>query len=235
MKGLLPLFRSFVVHVSEASRARWRRGSPALPSARFGAKVVRTVDGDTLKVCDEKGVFHDVRLLSVDTPETHYLGSSQGPWAESAAARLSELLPSGSDVEIETDEQQCDAYGRVLGYVHARGKLVNRQLLQEGLAATYIVAPNLRHARDLCEVARRSFVARRGMFGDSSVLLPYEFRWSKRGSAHAKRVGSLSRGEVFPLSQRERVPCWDRVFFFDVRDIRSPFVPVLGEPRGTGE
>ncbi|WP_437741350.1 thermonuclease family protein [Sorangium sp. So ce302] len=233
MAGLLPEFRRFIDYVSLVSRRRGLRRE--LPGDRFLAEVVRTVDGDTLRVRDEHGVIHPVRMLSIDTPETHFLGASQGYWAELAAERLSELLPDGAEVEIQTDEQPFDAYGRVLGYVLSRGRLINRQMLEEGLATTYIVAPNLRHARELSEAARRSFAERRGMFGDASVLLPYEFRWRMRGQSSAKLVGSLSRGEVVDLAERERVPVWDRVFFFDAKDVKAPFFrvePERGEQGG---
>ncbi|WP_437597899.1 thermonuclease family protein [Sorangium sp. So ce590] len=177
---------------------------------------------------------HPIRMLSIDTPETHFLGASQGRWAEAASARLAELLPEGAEVEIQTDEQPFDAYGRVLAHVLSGGRLINQQLLEEGLAITYIVAPNLRHAQELSEAARRSFTERRGMFSDTSLLLPYEFRWSMRGQSSAKLVGSLSKGEVFALSERERVPCWDRVFFFDVRDVKEPFFRMATERRPRG-
>ncbi|WP_437673025.1 thermonuclease family protein [Sorangium sp. So ce131] len=224
MTGLLPVYRRFIDYVSLVAGRRRLRSAPELSGDSFRGQVVKVVDGDTIRVRDEIGVLRGVRLLSIDTPETHFLGASQGRWAEAAAARLSELLPVGAEVEIQTDVQKFDSYGRVLGFVLSGGQLVNRQLLEEGLAATYIVAPNLRHARDFCEVARRSFTEKRGFFSDPSVQLPYEFRWSLRGRSHARLVGSLSRGQVFELSERDQVPCWDRVFFFDVRDVRAPFV-----------
>ena len=79
----------------------------------------------------------------------------------------------------------------------------------------------------------RAVGERRGMFGDPSVLLPYEFRWRMRGRSSAKLVGSLSRGEVYDLAERERVPIWDRVFFFDARDVRAPFFRATGERHGS--
>jgi micrococcal nuclease len=234
MKGLLPGFRRLIGYLSEVAQRRRLRRAPDLPGDRFRGQITRVVDGDTLQLHDEGGVRRHVRLLSIDTPETHFFGRSQGRWAEVAAARLRELLPVGCEVEIQVDEQRFDSYGRVLGHVHAGGQLINLQMIEEGLAAPYIVAPNLRHARDFSEAARRSFTERRGMFSDPSVLLPYEFRWSIRGGAHARAVGSLSRGEVFDLSEREQVPFWDRVFFFDVRDIRPPFVRVAAEGHAPG-
>lgn len=238
MKRLLPVFRRFIDSVSFGPRRRRRgRRGRALDSSIdvLRGKVVETVDGDTLRIRDARGGIHTVRLLSIDTPELHYLGVSQGRWAEAAAARLAELLPVGSDVEVRTDEQKYDMYGRVLGYVHSGGRLINRLLLEEGLAVTYIVAPNLMHAADFSAVVRRSIAERRGMFGDGSVLLPYEFRWSRRRTPHARFVGSLSRRVVISLSERARVPIWDRVFFFDVREVKPPFTLAGGEvPREGG-
>ncbi|MGK3985642.1 thermonuclease family protein [Sorangium sp. So ce136] len=235
MTGLLPGFRRFIGYVSLVSRRGRFRQPPDLPGDRFRAEVVKVVDGDTLHVRDERGVTHSIRMLSIDTPETHFLGTSQGHWAEAAAARLAELVPDGAEVEIETDEQPFDAYGRVLGYVLSGGQLINRVLLEEGLAITYIIAPNLRHAQELSAAARESCTAKRGMFSDPSVMLPYEYRWSMRGQSSAKLVGSLSSGEVFALSERERIPCWDRVFFFNARDVRDPFVRVAAEGRARGD
>lgn len=238
MKRLLPVFRRFIDYVSWGLRRRRRdRLCRALGSSNgvLRGKVVKTVDGDTLQIRDAQGEIHAVRLLSIDTPERHYLGASQGRWAEAATARLAELLPVGSDVEVRTDEQKCDMYGRVLGYVYSGGQLINRLLLEEGLAVTYIVAPNLMHAADFSAVVRRSIAEQRGMFGDESVLLPYEFRWSRRRATHARLVGSLSRGEVVALSERARIPVWDRVFFFDVRDVKPPFTFAGGEVPRRGD
>jgi micrococcal nuclease len=237
MKRLLPVFRRFIDYVSFGPRRRRRVRGRAHDSSIdvLRGEVVKTVDGDTLQIRDARGFIYDIRLLSIDTPELHYHGVSQGRWAEAAAARLAELLPVGCDVEVRTDEQKFDMYGRVLGYVYSGDLLVNRCLLEEGLAVTYIVAPNLLYAADFSSVVQRSIAERRGMFGDGTVLLPYEFRWSRRRATHARLVGSLSRCEVISLSDRARVPVWDRVFFFDVRDVKPPFALADGAARQDGD
>ncbi len=51
------------------------------------ARVTRAVDGDTVRVMVGK-LEYSVRMLSIDTPETKYLGKSQGYWGEQASARL---------------------------------------------------------------------------------------------------------------------------------------------------
>ncbi len=53
MAGLLPEFRRFIDYVSLVSRRRGLRRE--LPGDSFVAEVVRTVDGDTLRVRDERG------------------------------------------------------------------------------------------------------------------------------------------------------------------------------------
>src|SRR5688572_11270331 len=73
------------------------------------AKVTKVSDGDTIRVANGSTSFA-VRFLSIDTPETHYEGQSQGVWAERAAQRLAQLLPVGTQVELQLDVEKCDGY-----------------------------------------------------------------------------------------------------------------------------
>ena len=47
----------------------------------FDAKVLRIVDGDTIVVRSDDGARLRIRLINIDTPESHYKGSGQEPWA----------------------------------------------------------------------------------------------------------------------------------------------------------
>ena len=114
--------------------------SPALTG-----KVVRIYDGDTIKV-ENVG---KVRLIGIDTPEfessdrdQYYL--RQGI-SETTLRRISsesrEYLSRNIDGEIvvlTTDRETHDRHGRLLAYVHLPdGRLLNRTLLEEGLAVVY--------------------------------------------------------------------------------------------------
>ncbi len=60
---------------------------------------------------------NSVRLLGIDTPETNYYGRSQGEHAGNATDFLKELVSAGDIVRIESDQEERDKYGRILGYV----------------------------------------------------------------------------------------------------------------------
>jgi micrococcal nuclease len=68
--------------------------------------VIEAVDGDTLKVDVRGGGETDVRLIGIDTPETHRPGTPiecGGP----AASRLMHRMADGQGVTLVTDSSQC--------------------------------------------------------------------------------------------------------------------------------
>jgi micrococcal nuclease len=225
MRRLLPSFRR-LVGWEHAGVGRRGDIEPDVESIR--GTVSKVLDGDTIHVCDERGRRIRIRLLSIDTPETHFFGASQGYWGERASARLAELLPLGSEVEVRTDAQKCDTYGRVLGYVYSGARFINRQMLAEGLAVNYVIAPNLLHVEEFAEIVKKNVVLDRGIFGDPDLQIPYEYRWSSRKRSHVRYVGSVSCHEVYRVARRELVAVWDRVFFNRAEDVCEPFV-LVGE------
>ena len=84
--------------------------SPSLPPGH--ARVARVVDGDTV-VVDLDGHERTVRLLGIDTPETHHPDRPVECHGPEAAARLGELLPPGTEVRLERDVEPLDRYGRL--------------------------------------------------------------------------------------------------------------------------
>ena len=104
--------------------------------------VVKAVDGDTLNVQigDRK---ETVRLIGIDTPETHDPRKPVQCFGEAAAAHTKALL-EGKDVRLEPDptDSDRDKYRRLLRYVYLPdGTLVNRQLIYDGYAFAYVIFP----------------------------------------------------------------------------------------------
>jgi micrococcal nuclease len=121
--------------------------------ARAHGTVVRAIDGDTIDVATRNGTTR-VRLLGVDTPETHDPRRPVGCYGPQAASRTRELV-AGSSATIVTEPQSGDVhdrYGRTLAYVQLYGRHhgdLGELLLAGGYAHLY--AYNNRH------FARRSF------------------------------------------------------------------------------
>lgn len=119
------------------------------------ATVVDVVDGDTLDVRFADGSEDTVRLLGVDTPETHAdnsPGEFEGvpetdagraclaDWGERATAFAEDRL-AGQTVVVETDAEadRRGGYDRLLAYVTVDGETesFNYALLAQGYARLY--------------------------------------------------------------------------------------------------
>ncbi len=138
------------------------RGGSSDPGS--GARVVRVVDGDTIRV-DVDGREQPVRLLGIDTPETHRPGVPIECGGPQASAYMEKLLPPGTNVRLERDRTQdrVDRYGRLLAYVRLPdGRLAEDAQVAAGWATVYVYAgrpvtrdAELRRSQTAARTARR--------------------------------------------------------------------------------
>lgn len=114
-------------------------------TAHIPVKLVKTIDGDTIKIL-YNGQEVNVRYLLVDTPETNHPRLGKQPFGEDAKERNRQLVNSGAlSIEFDVGERY-DKYDRLLAYVYVDGKSVQETLLSEGLArVAYVYPPNTRH------------------------------------------------------------------------------------------
>jgi micrococcal nuclease len=92
--------------------------------------IARVVDGDTLLLANSK---ERVRLIGANTPETVKQNSPVEPWGPEATAFTKSFLSNGN-VRLEFDSQRRDKYGRMLAYVWVGDRMLNEELIREGLA-----------------------------------------------------------------------------------------------------
>ncbi|MCU9612305.1 thermonuclease family protein [Caldibacillus lycopersici] len=114
-------------------------------------KVTNVVDGDTLDITFENGMEERVRLVLVDTPETKHPSKPVQPFGSEATTFTKDLL-TGKTVEVELDVQERDNYGRLLAYLYLDGKMVNKTLLEKGLARVAVYPPNTRYVDEFNEI-----------------------------------------------------------------------------------
>ena len=102
-------------------------------------RVVRVIDGDTIKVALEDNREIVVRLLFVDTPEIKHPTKSVEPYGEEASLFTKEKLKINSKIMIEFERNMIDIFNRFLAHVwykeNGKVKLLQEQLLLEGLAS----------------------------------------------------------------------------------------------------
>ncbi len=159
----------------EGKREGNRNGEREVSALWGEVRVERVVDGDTVDV-RIGGREERVRLIGVDAPE---LG--QGVWGERAREVLRRWV-EGRVVRLERDVVERDRYGRVLAYVWVDGRLVNEELLREGVAMLYTVPPNVRHVERLRRAQEEARAAGRGVWGRGGLReRPWEYRRHERG------------------------------------------------------
>jgi micrococcal nuclease len=133
-------------------------------AANPSARVVRAVDGDTIVVAFADGHTDTVRVLGVDTPETHDPRKPVQCFGPEAAAYTASRL-TGKVVRLEPDVETHDKYGRRLAYVYLGDHRFDDELLRLGYARLLVIEPNTAHARTMLadELAARR--ERRGLWG----------------------------------------------------------------------
>jgi micrococcal nuclease len=138
------------------------RGDSSTASSLHG-QVVRVVDGDTIRVRLDGGRTERVRYIGIDTPESVKPGTPVQCFAKKAS-HFNASLVSGRQVMLKTDAEERDRYGRLLAYVYADGRFVNRELVARGYARTLTIPPNVAHADEFAQLARRAREAGVGLW-----------------------------------------------------------------------
>ncbi len=105
-------------------------------------RVVRFSDGDTITV-DMNGTNETIRMIGVDTPETHDPDTPVQCYGPAASAYTKNLI-GDQKVRLEADptNQNRDRYGRLLRYVYlADGRLVQEEIIKNGYGFAYTSFP----------------------------------------------------------------------------------------------
>jgi endonuclease YncB( thermonuclease family) len=165
--------------VRAADKGAFRKGAPFLFGALLGLSLAASghaqpcpaertdatvhigyvYDGDTFRAVDGE----KVRLIGVNTPELGKDGAPDEPLAAEARAQLLNL--SGQGFRLQFDAERRDRYGRVLAHVFLPdGRNAAAILLQQGLATTLHIPPNLGNGDCYRRVEQTARAARRGVW-----------------------------------------------------------------------
>jgi endonuclease YncB( thermonuclease family) len=113
-------------------------GTAGGKTLRQRARIIKVIDGDTVRVRLGSGGRKDVRLIGIDTPEVYGGVQCGGP---EASRSLKALLPRGLRVRLisDTTQDRSDRYGRLLRYVEKlSGADMNKAQVHRGWARVYV-------------------------------------------------------------------------------------------------
>ncbi len=141
-----------------------------MPEGWEQARVVRIVDGDTIRV-ELGGRQETVRYIGVDAPETNHPTIGSQPYGPEAT-EANRLLVEGKVVALERDRSETDRYGRLLRYVWVGDVLVNAELVRQGYARSVSYPPDTKYQGWFDALEQEAREAGRGMWAALSPVLP---------------------------------------------------------------
>lgn len=137
---------------------------PALCLAGYECKIVGITDGDTLTALCAGDRQVKVRLAEIDAPE------KKQPFGMRSKQALSDLC-FGKQADVAP--QTKDRYGRTVARIMCDGQDASEQLVRSGMAWVFDRYVTDRGLYRLQDEAR---AARRGLWGDSGPVPPWEWR-----------------------------------------------------------
>ncbi len=140
-------------------------------------KVVRVIDGDTIRCKLPNGRIKRVRLMGIDTLESkrNRKAIRQAKWFVGGlktvleygkiASEFTKRKVLGKVVYLEYDLRKKDRHGRILAYVWIdKDTLLNELLVRKGLAFVFIIPPQVKYLERLGEAQEEAYSEGRGFW-----------------------------------------------------------------------
>lgn len=135
------------------------------------------VDGDTISV-DMNGKKETVRMIGVDTPETHKPNTPVQCYGPAAAAYTKTIIGTNK-VRLQSDPQSTDRdrYDRLLRYVYLPdGRLVQKELIANGYGFAYTQFPFTK-SDEFVQAQESAKSANKGLWGNCNPYQQGNGRW----------------------------------------------------------
>ena len=134
-------------------------------------------DGDTLTLTDGR----KVRLLGVNATEVAREGRPNEPFAKQAKQAAKKFLAKAKRIELLTDTEIKDHYGRWLGHIYNEsGESLEQHLLQQGLGYHVAIPPNLSLAECLYQAEQQAQDNQLGLWSSKGIS-PVNAKLIRRG------------------------------------------------------
>ena len=140
-------------------------------------KVVRVIDGDTIRCKLPDGKIKRVRLMGIDTLESkrNRKAIRQAKWFVGGlrtvleygkiAYEFTKRKVLGRVVYLEYDLRKKDRHSRILAYVWIdENTLLNEILVREGLAFVFIIPPQVKYLERLGRAQEEAYSEGRGFW-----------------------------------------------------------------------
>jgi endonuclease YncB( thermonuclease family) len=189
-------------------------------AASYSRFIEYVNDGDTAQFYPAIDASKSVRFLNIDSPEID--GDTQEPWATNSRDHLRQFLPLRTKVIIQTDVEEKDIYGRILGHVirDADSLNTNREQLRMGHAVTYVIWPNQASFEDYRNAQIEAQKNGLNIWDPDNPLteLPFIYRCRINDCTLSKPVGDYFTKKYVDPTDWEEVHVNNRIFFWNETD-----------------
>lgn len=154
-----------------ATQSGWlKNGGQTLQQNQPGLySINHFIDGDTIAV-NMNGSVETIRMIGVDTPETHKPNTPVQCYGADAA-NFTKSLIGNSSVRLQADplDTNRDRYGRLLRYVYLPdGRMVETELISNGYGFAYTLFPFQKKAEFVADM-QAAQTAKKGLWAACQV------------------------------------------------------------------
>jgi len=146
-------------------------------------RIDHFVDGDTIAIT-MNGKKETIRMIGVDTPETHKPNTPVQCYGPAAAAYTKNLIGT-KKIRLESDPKSTnrDRYDRLLRYVYTDdGKLVQKELIANGYGFAYTQFPFTKSV-EFVQAQQQAKDAAKGLWGNCAPYQQDNGRWQTNNAS----------------------------------------------------
>lgn len=130
------------------------------PTIRTKAKVIKVIDGDTVKI--EGGLR--VRYIGIDAPAIASMSGLPDACYGREALSINKQLVEGQEIELEKDLSETDRYGRLLRYVYLGNVFINDYLIRNGYVTLFTLSPDVKYQSQFSQAEAQAKANKRGLW-----------------------------------------------------------------------
>ena len=132
-------------------------------------QVVDIIDGDTIEVKNENGVYK-VRVLGIDTPETKHPSKPLECFGNEATEQAKKILLD-KKVILQSDNTQddIDRYDRLIRYIFLEdGTFFNQRMIEDGFAYEYTYENPYIFQKDFLKAQNEAQEGKKGLWSENT-------------------------------------------------------------------
>ena len=164
-------------HVVEKKNEKWTIASGVVEIPSCYIKKVNVMEKVTFSKCSDgdtarfiiNGEEKKVRFLAIDTPEVDSDDFKMQKYGKEASDYTCNALKNAKEIYLEYDgnSDKEDKYGRILAFVHIDGILLEKKLIEQGLAKVYYIYGDYAHVDELRKIEDETRNKKVGMWSEN--------------------------------------------------------------------